>query len=399
MVSQKRRGKGEGSLYQRKTDQRWVASITLEDGSRKEMYRKTRQEAHKALQQMLNELEQGTLALGPQQTMEHFLEYWLEEVHRNTIRTSSYVEYRRDLDNHILPALGHVRLQKLTIQQVESFYARMAKEGLSAKTISGIHGVLRKALAHAVYLNLISRNVCDIVKKSLPRKARREVRTLTKEQAQALLEHLRGCYQLEALFTLALITGMRRGEIAALRWDDISFEQKYLQVCRSARRTGAGFGLQVSEPKTASSRRKISLSPFLLEVLQQHRRQQEDLQRTAGDAWQDNDLVFCNRHGGFINPDTLRVWFKESLEDAGLPSMRFHDLRHSAATLLLAMGVHVKVVQELLGHSNVLITLNTYSHVLPSLHEKAMDDLSILFAYESGRDNQGDEIEHDRPQL
>jgi integrase len=393
VATQKRRGKGEGSLYQRKRDQRWVACITLEDGSRKEMYRKTRQEAHKALQQMLGELEQGTLALGPQQTVAHFLEYWLEDVHRQTLRISSYVEYRRALNNHILPTLGHIRLQKLSIQQVEAFYARLSREGLAAKTISGIHGVLRKALAHAVYLNLISRNVCDIVNKSLPRKERQEVRILTKEQAQALLQHLRGRYQLEALFTLALLTGMRRGEIAALRWRDISFAEKYLLVSRSARRTGGSFGLVISDPKSVSSRRKISLSPFLLEVLQHHQRQQQDMRRSAGEAWQDNDLVFCNRHGGLINPDTLRVWFKGALKEAGLPSMRFHDLRHSAATLLLVMGVHVKVVQELLGHSNILITLNTYSHVLPSLHEQAMDELSTLFAYEKTEGGQGQEID------
>ena len=262
----------------------------------------------------------------------------MKRMHRQTIRISSYVEYRRALNNHILPALGHIRLQKLSIQQVESFYAHLAREGLAAKTISGIHGVLRKALAHAVYLNLISRNVCDIVKKSLPRLARREVCILTKEQAQALLQHLRGRYQLEALFTLALLTGMRRGEIAALRWGDISFEEKYLLINRSDRRTGAGFGLIVSDPKSVSSRRKISLSTFLLEVLQHHRREQENQRKTGGKAWQDNDLVFCNRRGKYINPDTLRVWFKEALKDAGLPPMRFHDLRHSAATLLLVMG-------------------------------------------------------------
>jgi integrase len=130
------------------------------------------------------------------------------------------------------------------------------------------------------------------------------------------------------------------------------------------------------------------LSPFLIEVLQQHRSRQEAMRRVAGDSWEEHDLVFCNRHGGFINLETMRTWFKKLLRDAGLQPMRFHDLRHSAATLLLAMGVHVKVVQELLGHSNILITLNTYSHVLPSLHEKAMDELSNLLTRDEGEDGE-----------
>jgi integrase len=311
---QKRRGKGEGSIYYDKKNDRWGGSFYTQDGKRRYVYGKTQEKA---------------------------------------------------------------------------------RENLSAKRIRGIHGVLHKGLAHAVYLNLISRNVCDIVKKSLPRQERHESQTLTKEQAQRLLEEVRGRYPWEALFTLAIITGMRRGELLALRWADVHFEQRYLQVCRSARRASLGYGLQVEGPKTASSRRKIVLSPFLVEVLQQHHRRQEEARRLVGDTWEDNDLVFCNTYGRFINLDTMRTWFRKLLAKAGLPPMRFHDLRHSAATLLLAMGVHVKVVQELLGHSNVLITLNTYSHVLPSIHEKAMDKLSDLFAYED-KDHQEHKIEDQR---
>jgi integrase len=377
---------GTGSLYYREDRKRWVAQIILENGKTKQRYCKTQEEAADALNEMLYEQKRGMLATGPQQTVKQFMEYWLEEVHKPTIRISSFVEYRRILNNHILPTLGHVRLQQLTVQQVESLYARLAKEGLTAKTISGIHGVLRKGLTHAVYLNLIQRNVCDIVKKSLPRKPRHEAQTLTREQAQRLLERVRGRYPWEAMFTLAIITGMRRGELVALRWSDVHLEERYLQVCRSARRPGLGYTLQVSEPKTASSRRKIVLSPFLIEILQQHRSRQEAIRQAIGNAWREQDLVFCNRNGGFMNIETMRIGFKKLLKDAGLPSMRFHDLRHSAATLLLAMGVHVKVVQELLGHSNVLITLNTYSHVLPTLHEKAMDELSNLFNNDHGKD-------------
>jgi integrase len=394
MAKQKRRGKGEGSIYFDKKNIRWVGSFYTEDGKRKYAYGRTEKEAREKLRTAQYEDKQGTLATGPQQTVKQYMEYWLEKVHKPAIRISSYVEYRRILNNHILPALGHIRLQKLTVQQVESLYAQKAKEGLSARRIMSIHGVLRKGLAHAVYLNLVPRNVCDIVKRSLPHQVRHEAQTLTKEQAQRLLEGVRGHYPWETLFTLAITTGMRRGELAALRWSDIHFEEKYLQVRRSVRQAGLGYGLQVSEPKTASSRRKIVLSPFLVEVLQQHRVRQEEAQCAAGEAWKDSELVFSSGDGGFINLETMRTWFKRLLRVVGLPSIRFHDLRHSAATLLLEMGVHIKVVQELLGHSNVLITLNIYSHVLPSLHEEAVGELSNLFTYErgdgNGTEDQGD---------
>src|SRR5437660_602266 len=143
-AKRRHRAIGTGSLYYREDRKRWVAQIILENGKTKQRYCKTQEEAADVLNEMLYEQKRGMLATGPQQTVRQFMEYWLEEVHRPTIRITSYVEYRRILNNHILPALGHVRLQKLTIQQVESFYAQKAKEGLSAKTISDIHGVLRK---------------------------------------------------------------------------------------------------------------------------------------------------------------------------------------------------------------------------------------------------------------
>src|SRR5438105_6961080 len=171
MARQKRRGKGEGSVFPRK-DGRWTAQLTLEDGTQKQVHRKTRQEAHKALQQMLREQEQGILATGPQQTMKQFMEYWLEDVHRPTIRTSSYANYRSILDTHILPALGHIPVQKLTLQHIQKFYASKLKEGLSPKTIKVYHAVLHKALSHAVDIHLVSRNISDLATKSLPKQTR-----------------------------------------------------------------------------------------------------------------------------------------------------------------------------------------------------------------------------------
>jgi integrase len=381
----KSRRKGSGSVFrrpERKGGKEWVAQIILEDGSTRQRYFKTQAEADIALNEMLYEQRHGTLATGPRQTLKHFMEYWLEDVHKPTIRISSYIRYRGILDKHIFPLIGSIQLQKLTVQDIEKFYAQLAKNGLSAKTIKVIHAVLHKGLAHAVYLNLVSRNICDIARKSLPRQIRYETTILTKEQAQKLLEQARGQH-LETLLIFAITTGMRRGELIALRWSDVHFEERYLHVSHSARHAGrAGYGLLINEPKTASGRRKIELSSFLIEVLTQHRASQQKARQRAEKAWQEHDLVFCDEHGGYLNPNRPLLWLKKLLKDAGLPPMRFHDLRHSAATFLLAMGVHIKVVQELLGHSNVTTTLNIYSHVLPSLQQDAMDKLSGLFELE-----------------
>jgi integrase len=176
---------------------------------------------------------------------------------------------------------------------------------------------------------------------------------------------------------MALLTGMREGELLALRWSDINFEQQYLQVRHTVRRI-PGHGLTEGEPKSDSSRRKIVLSPLLVDVLRQHRLRQLEAKLRVGPVWEEHDLVFCNNRGKYMdNPDLLKR-FGRLLKAAGLPHMHFHDLRHSTATFLLAMGVHAKIAQELLGHSNIAITLNIYSHVLPSLQKDAVDKLSNL---------------------
>jgi integrase len=372
-----RRGHGEGSIYQRK-DGRWAASITLEGRKRKMFYGKTRKEVQEQLQVALHEQKLGILATGPQQSVKRYLEHWLEEVHKPTVRISTYQGYRMTLDNHILPSLGHIRLQKLTPQHVQAFYMSKLKEGLAAKTIRNIHGLLHAALENAVRWGLVPRNVCDVV--SLPRRTRHEIQPLTQEQARQLLKSARD-HALEGLLTLDVTTGMRLGELLALRWQDIDFEHHSLQVRRSMGFV-SGQGYVEFEPKTAKGRRKIVLPLFVCEALKQHRTRQIEQRLKIGASWREHDLVFCNRYGDFLDPSHLRQRFHRLLNDAGLPSVRFHDLRHSAATILLSMGVHPKVVQEILGHSQIAMTLDIYSHVLPSLQQEAVDKLDDLFGHD-----------------
>jgi integrase len=200
---------------------------------------------------------------------------------------------------------------------------------------------------------------------------------LSEEQARMLLAVACG-HRLEALLTLALTTGMRRGELLALRWQDINFDNKSLHILRTLNRL-VGYGFIETEPKTSKSRRKIILPDFVIDMLKQHRAHQLEERLKAGVEWQDHDLVFSNTHGGFLQPDRLREMLQKLLKEAGLPYMRFHDLRHSAATILLSMGVHPKVVQELLGHSAISMTMDTYSHVLPSMHQEAMEKMDETF--------------------
>lgn len=185
-------------------------------------------------------------------------------------------------------------------------------------------------------------------------------------------------HKLEALLTVALTTGMRRGELLGLHWQDIDLNTGSIQVRRSVNRIGK-YGLVVSEPKTAKSRRKITLPTFVIDILKQYRVRQQEMKEKVGDLWREMDVVFCNLYGDYIEPSNLYDAFKKLLKTAELPNIRFHDLRHSAATILLGMGVHPKVVQELLGHSNISMTMDVYSHVLPSMQQEAMDKLDDLF--------------------
>src|SRR6266567_8582882 len=381
------RGQGEGTIYQR-NDGRWCASITLENRKRKSFYGKTRKEVQEKLRVALNEQKQGVLSTGPQQTMKQFLEQWLEEVHKPSIRICTYKGYRGYLDKHILPALGRIPVQKLTPQHVQAFYTRKQQEGLSAKSINNIHGMLHKALDHAVRWGLVPRNVCDAV--SLPKQTRHEMQPLTEKQARQLLVAARG-HSLEGLLTLAVTTGMRSGELLALKWKDINFDTASLHIRRSMGYI-SGKGYLEFEPKTAKGRRKVVLPPFVCEALKLHHTRQLQVRLKAGARWQDRDLVFCNKYGGYLDPAHLRQRFDKLLKDAGLPDVRFHDLRHSAATILLSMGVPAKVVQEILGHSQISMTMDIYSHVLPDMQQEAMDKMNDLFRRDVLDDDEDDNL-------
>jgi integrase len=245
--------------------------------------------------------------------------------------------------------------------------------GLSPRTVQYHHAILRRALGQAHRWGLVSRNVAKLV--DPPRVRRPEIRPLTPEQARTLLEAARGD-RLEALYTVALAVGLRQGEALGLRWDDIDLDRGWLTVRNALQRLGPGW--QLVEPKTARCRRTIALPSVVAAALQSHRTRQLQERLWAGARWQENDFVFASRIGTPLDGTNVTRRFQQLLRRSGLPRQRFHDLRHACASLLLAQGVHPRVVMETLGHSQVGLTMNTYSHVIPALQREAATQMDAV---------------------
>lgn len=384
----RRRGQGEGSIYQRK-DGRYVGSFRQENDKRKYVYGETKGEAREKLRVMLHEYKQGTLVAGSNQTLKQFLEQWLQ-AKRMELKDGTFRYYQCYVEKHIIPALGYLKLQKVNDAHLQSFYAALLEkkthknQRLSPNTVRLIHSILNEAFDAAVRTKKIAANPCTLV--TPPRQAKKELHYLTAGQALHLLEVTeKKQHRLECLLTLALTTGMRQGELLALHWPDIDFAKGTVHVARSlayhrnTQTPGKRHAYKEAEPKTASSRRTIPLPDIATRALQAHRLKQIE-QRLHASTWQVQDLVFTNQFGGHLNQSIVRHQVKQLLHEAGLPALRFHDLRHSAATILISLGVNSKVVQERLGHSNISITLGVYGHVTESMQSEAIQKLDDVFS-------------------
>lgn len=369
----KRRGHNEGTIYKRQ-DGRWAASVSLGHGQRRGFYGLTRHAVQDKLSAARRSLEDGLPVSSDRQKVGQFLERWLREVAAPTVRPSTYTRYRELLAGHVVPALGHLSLAKLGPQDLQGLYGKLSQR-LAPRTVGHVHRVLHRALRDALHWGLVARNACDAV--SPPKVPREEMQVLTPDQARALLAAVEGD-ALEALYVLAVTAGLRQGELLALKWRDLDADAGRLTVNRTVRYM-TGLGAVEGEPKSARSRRNILLAPMAVAALRRHRTRQAE-QRLAAIAWEDSDLIFTNEVGRHIQASNLLLRsFRPLLARASLPAVRFHDLRHTAATLLLLEGVHVKVVSEMLGHSAVSLTLDTYSHVLPTMQADAAAKMEALF--------------------
>lgn len=362
-----KRGNGEGGITRRK-DGLYMARYTVQTATgakRKAVYGKTRKEAAEKLTKALVDRDMGLVFEGENRTLAAFLDGWLKGTVKGSVKTTTYESYERVIRCHIKPELGSRKVKTLAPDHVQAFYQRKLDSGLSPGTVRLVHSVLSHALDQAVKWGTVPRNVCKAT--TPPKPDSEEIKPLDAVQSRRIIEAAGGD-RLEALYVLAVTAGLRIGELLGLRWQDLELENAVLRV-RRTKSTAKG-GPAFTTPKSGKGR-SLKLTRQAVEALKAHRAAQNIERLKVGNLWEDHGLVFCT-HGGrpLDSHNVARTSFKPLLKRAGLPDIRFHDLRHTCATLLLSRGHHPKLVQELLGHASVALTLDRYSHVLPGMGDQ-----------------------------
>lgn len=372
-------------------------------GRRKRVYRVCngrKPDAERELANIIRELEQGTYIEPSKTTVAEYLRYWLDAYGVN-LAPSTFASYNRIVNTHIIPSLGGIELARLQPLQIQTYYSEKLKGGradgtggLSPRTVQYHHTVLREALQHAVKWQMLSRNPADATEPPKPSKA--EIHPLTPDELAKLLTVADG-HRDKWLFMFAAYTGMREGEILALTWSAVDYEGKkpYARVKQTVGYiNGQGF---VYRPlgKTKKSRREIALLDMAVYALRQQKKLQiaERLSAPPGE-FEETDLIFTTDRGKPVDPSGLTRRFKTLAKKAGFPNIRFHDLRHTYATLMLTLGIHPKIVQEILGHETIGITMDTYSHVLKGMQQEAISKANEYLAGKNGGKMAGNEKSH-----
>lgn len=359
----------------------WAIVVDLgpdpETGKRRRQWQTvkgTKRDAERVRREILHSIEIGTHVKPMKMTVGQFLNQWLEDYVAVNTAPKTAEGYRVIVNRHLIPNLGAILLTQLQPSHLQGYYTRAlsqgrvdGKGGLSARTVLHIHRVISEALTHAAEWQMVARNIAMSVKPPRPRQP--QITTLTQEEVLAFLNEAAASTYYDLFYT-AIYTGMRRGELLGLRWKDIDLDLAQLSVSQTIQRI-PGKGFVTQEPKTGRSRRSIALSPSVCILLRQRRERQQSERLLLGKAWHDDALVFGNLDGQPLDPSTLTHAFRRIVKKAAIPHIRFHDLRHTHATLMLKQGIHPKIVSERLGHSNIGITLDTYSHVMPGLQEAA----------------------------
>jgi integrase len=356
----KRRSHGEGSIYRRASDGRWVGMLDLGwvDGKRRRrpVYGRSETEVRRKLAQLREQANRGVDLTAHPRTLAEWLDEWLTDIkaHDGT-RPSTLARYEIAIRCHLVPMLGKIRLDRLTPADVRRLLAER-RDQMSPASLVKLHAVLRNALEDAVRNDLVPRNVAKAVRgSSLERKERRVL--TVKEARQLLVEILKD--RLAALFLIALLMGLRRGEVLGLRWSDVHLEARVLYVRRAIQRVSGT--LQLVDVKTHRSARALPIPHSVLTALERHRAQQAKTRLAAGEAWQDLDLVFCTAIGTPLEPRNINRRWTQLRERAGHSWVRMHDLRHAFATFLLAEGTETRTAMDLMGHSTIRL-MDTYAH-------------------------------------
>ena len=340
-----------------------------------------KRDAQKTLNEILSRIQSGEYVEPNRKTLSEFLLGWLD-TRRESVAPTTHANYTHQINSYVIPHLGHRKLQDVTALELSDFYAllltsgrRQSSGGLSAKSVLNVHRVVSKAMADALRWNLITRNPATHAE--VPKAQRREMNIWSADQVKAFLTVEKDTREFP-IWVVASTTGMRRGEILGLSWSAVDLDVGRLSVVQTLVNLDNKPTIR-KEAKTASGHRSVELDRDTVEVLRQHRRRQAQERLRAGSAWQDHGLVFCRENGTSDKPQRVTRVFKAKSAAAGLPQIRFHDLRHTWATLALSTGGHPKIVSQRLGHSSISITLDLYSHVTPGMDKEIAEQVAALF--------------------
>lgn len=352
-----------------KKGNRYYIVVDIGDETRKQKWIsgfRTRKEAEKELPRILNELNDGTYIEPSKQKYKEFIDEWLEN-RKSKISKNTYQTYKYLIDAHVKPQLGKFRLDKLNSLAIDNFYTQLEKEGKSSATIKKIHSIIRASLEYATQYQLIKRNPASVVKP--PAVRHKDITVWDEQQMLKFLDFVKDEWDY-IVYHLALYTGMRKGEILGLKWSDIDFINNKIRVMRSYSKTG------FSEGKTANARRVIDIDETTVDYLLKRKKAVSENKLKMGQDYNDLDLIICRPTGDPVDVRNVNRRFDKFVERSKLPRIRFHDMRHTHATLMLKMGIPVKVVSERLGHGSIEMTLNTYAHLLPSMQLEAVQIFS-----------------------
>ena len=375
MAKKRQQGNGSGTVYPRKNKDgkvtSYLGSYFAPDGKRRYVSAKTKTECRHKLRRAMSDADQGFVFGAGKQTVGGYMWRWLEDFAKADLSARTYHNYKLQIREHIVPALGAMKLSKLDTPNIQALYSAKLRDGLKPSSVRYIHAVLHRALSKAVELRLIARN--PAASADPPKVRHEEITPLNMDQTREFLEAARG-QKYEALYVLSLTCGLRMGESLGLKWSDIDLDTGTLRVNRQLQRIREGGGLVFSEPKNAS-RRTIDLPQRALEALRSYRKLQLE-EKLKARSYEGSDLVFATGKGTPQDAQNIvNRHFKPLLKEAGLPPIRWHDLRHTCATLLLGRGIHPKLVQHLLGHASISMTLDRYSHWIPSMGRHAADGM------------------------
>jgi integrase len=338
--------------------------------------------ADRWLTKALRDKDLGVEIEPAQDTLNEFLDKWLDGAAKAKVRPKTFAGYQDMLKRYIRPNLGSRPIAKLGTLEIQTVYNKLSESGLSPRTIAYTHMILKQALKQAIQWRLLIHNPCEGVKP--PRQIRKEMQVLNPGQARKFLT---GCKDEKngPVFELAMTTGLRPSEYLALKWSDVDLAKGTVSINRSIDILPGG-GWAFDENKTGRSRRTVKLHSSVAQTLREHHARQGQEQLQVGEKWTDHNLVFTNEIGGPVDRHNLANRdFRRILADAGLPQIRLYDLRHTAATLALVAGVPVKVLSEQLGHASAVLTLDTYSHVLPHMQDDAAARVEALLAMDATR--------------